>query len=173
MLKKMMLLGASIAAFVAIAAPPAQAIELHEGGEALEVGAEIKLTSTDLQSVLTGIGTLKCEKVTIRGEVAENGPDLLVEWFSTETEGCTVPTTNPLLANLEIRNGDKGVATGYSVFIDGLNCSLSGYLNVTATTETDELHVAQTLVGSSWCNFTHITGTFTVETWSGTPVYFQ
>jgi len=175
MIKKLTMLAMAVGALVAFAAPAmAQADELYEktinGNVPLKVGAEITLTSTNLVTH-AGIGTLECKKVTIHGEVTKNGPTITGKEKSTTVEGCNHTITDPTAGTVELGSG-TGKTTGTSFTVDFF-CTFTGSIPFKYVTNTDEAVVTGENQLSGGCGSATMTGSFTLETKDGTPVYIS
>jgi len=169
MIKKLAMLAMAIGALVAFAAPAiAQADELTEEGVPLEVGAEVTLTSTNLVTT-SPLGTLTCKKVTIHGEVTENGPTTVKgREISTTVEGCNHTITDPTAGTLSL-SGGTGSTSGTKFVVDGL-CTFTGSIPFKYSAPTDEAIITGEKQLTSACGPGTMTGTFTIETSDGTPV---
>jgi hypothetical protein len=175
MIKKLAMLAMAVSALVAFAAPAmAQADQLYEKGPlgehiALKVGAEITLTSTNLKTE-SPLGTLTCTKVTIHGEVTENGPTTIKgKEKSTTVEGCNHTITDPTAGTVSL-GGGTGSTSGTKFVVDGL-CTFTGSIPFKYETNTDVVTVTGTKQLSSPCGSGTMTGTFTLETKDGTTVF--
>ncbi len=168
-IKKMLLLASMAMAAVAFAAPAAAQANalLTDEGSALEVGAEVTATSTNLVTV-SGVGTLECELVTIHGEVVENGPEVEIEDVATTTENCNSTITNPTAGTITLNSG-TGVADN-ATFVAGGVCDFAGNIPFSYTSGTDVLTVTGANQLSSACGPGSMSGSFTLETADGTAV---
>jgi hypothetical protein len=176
MIKKLMLLAMALSAMVAFAAPAvAQADELYEESGPLSLGAEITLTSTNLKTV-TPLGTLECEKVTIHGEVTQNGPTTITgKELSTALANCNKTITDPTAGTVSL-SGGTGSTTGTKFIAEGF-CTYTGSIPFSYETDSDVVTVTgkEQLTGSPSfpCGKGTMSGSFTIETKDGTPVYIS
>jgi hypothetical protein len=178
MIKKLMLLAVAACSLVAFAAPAAQADQLYEEGVGpLNIGAEITLTSTNLETV-TPLGTLECEEVTIHGEVTQNGPTTITgKELLTEVIGCNKEITDPTAGTVSLSKG-TGSTTGTKFIAEGF-CTYTGSITFSYTTNSDVVTVTgkEQLTGSPSfpCGKGTMSGSFTIETGdeAETPVYIS
>jgi opacity protein-like surface antigen len=174
MFKKTMLLALSAGAIIAFAAPAmAQADELVESGGTVHLakGAEVTATSTNLATVVPGVGTLTCSKVTVHGTLKKVTAPITIGQTTTEVEGCNVPVTNPEVAEIVIEGG-SGEGSGVSFTADlSPSCMLGGTVAFTYTTNSDVLSIAGSiLTGTCGGGQGTISGSFTLETANGTAI---
>ena len=167
MIKKLTLLAMAITALVAFAAPAAaQAAEAKEGANKLAIGSKITLTSTNLVTH-SALGKLECAKVTIHGELTENGPTVKGKENSTTIEGCNRTITDPTAGTVSL-SGGKGSTTGTKFVVEGF-CSFTGSIPFSYVSGTD----VATITGSNqltspFCGSATMTGSFTITTSNGT-----
>lgn len=192
MLKKMMLLVASVCALVAVAAPAAaQAQQLYkiEGGThvPLAVGAEVTATSTDLTILFSGYANAEatCVKTLITGEVLENKANsarIGNTWLGFEG-GCTSPIQNQTVDKITLNANKVGLITGLEFNMMSGECHLSGnppftykHDTNTLTVPATELQMEQSGWTPGWCYYYNkaiMTASFTLTTPTGTPVYIE
>jgi hypothetical protein len=182
MLKKMMLLALSVGALLAFAAPVAQGQELYElDGEehvSLGVGAKVTATSTNLVTTLTATGSeVQCAHVTIHGEVTENGATGSKIGNNTIShKECNTAVSNPSVGGITISPNTTGVAHSWTRLSGP--CDFTGNIPFIYATNSDTLTVTTDPVTndqlfSPICGHAKTTGSFTLETNDGTPVFIS
>lgn len=171
MLRKTMLLALSVGALIAFAAPTVASAQLKENGVDLAVGAEVTATSTNLETLATGLGVnLTCEIVTLHLKVERNNPgDMELSDVATTIEGCTSPITNPTAGTVTL-GGGVGIAHDATFIAAGV-CHFEGdipfsYNKAGGTT----LTVTGTEQFDGNCGKGDMKGDFHLETSDGTPV---
>jgi hypothetical protein len=173
MLKKMMLLAMAVGAIAAFAAPAmAQAsVELSDSEGTLPIGAEVTATSHNLVTFSPVLGTLTCERVTIHGDVTENGESSIhIEETNTETEGCSpAPITIAESGDITIEEGGTGLAEE-SLFQVAGACNFEGSPGFAYETNTDEIEIAGEFQFNGNCGPGDMSGNFTLETSDGSPI---
>jgi hypothetical protein len=174
MIKKMMLLALAVGALVAFAAPAAQADELYEEESgALEVGAEVTATSTNLTQTWTGVGkTLTCQEVILHLGVDENGPESIhLSTLAATSIGCSAPFSKVTSGTITL-GGGTGLATGWTFLASGV-CDFAGNIPLSYATNSDVLNITGTSQLNGNCGPSDMTGSFTLTTGTGTPVYIS
>jgi hypothetical protein len=201
-IKKMLLLAGMALAAIAFAAPAvAQAeITLTDNGEPLPDGAKVTATSENLETH-TANGSIQCEKVTLHFEVTTNGHEhvVLAPLGEMSALNCSVNGVVPITmtdgtvtSDLTFDTwgtGEADATVTFDIFPQGdpgpfLPCHFQtedppdgdGPLHLQATDGTDIIHLDGVLIetGTPGCAAeSDITGTFTMETTSGTPIIFD
>lgn len=119
MVKKTTMLALTICALLTAAPATVSATELIEGGNPLEVGSIVRLTSTNVE-VTTAVGALHCELIAEVAEVEENGPAVGLDALFVEIEGCGL-TSPPVAVKI------TDLSFGFFEFEEGVGLSESIY----------------------------------------------
>lgn len=172
MIKKMMLLALSVGALAAFAVPTVASAQLKEGGVALKTGVEVTATSTNLETVATGLGTkLTCKLVTIHMKLVKNNAGangVEATNVATTTSECSSPITVANAGTIDLGAG-VGVATGATFLVSGV-CDFTGNIPFSYVSGTSTLTVTGTSQFNGNCGAGDMTGSFTLETSNGTPI---
>lgn len=187
MIKKLAMLVMALAAFTALAAPGfASAAELKESGSLVSVPNTIQLTSgtnvfaSNSLETETELGTLKCQQITLTGELTQNSSGVVKGGNGTgTTSGCTLegePFTVAEIAINSIEASSKGNTASFSFvaefFGGSLVCKWGGTGNFTYTSGSSEATLGATALtpNEEVCGNASIAGKLKLETTNGTAL---
>jgi hypothetical protein len=161
-----LLVGLMAMAFVALPAMASAAPQLtNPDGTTVAVGTTLTATSTNATTVLTKIGTLRCEEVIVHGVVTENsGTSVKIKMDEPNVDsaaGCflneeTPVAIKPTLNSISLTASSKTAVFGFT----GGGLTESSMSTVTYTSPATSIHVEGPVTGTASGNFS---GDFTIE----------
>jgi hypothetical protein len=182
MFKKLSLMMAAVAVLAFAVPAVASAASLTEGSTELAVGARVVGTGTDIILTSNLLGTITCEKITLKGTVTQNSGGVAKGSGVAEKPGQTgcrrgtneVIVTSVTLNELFTNTTESYVSFETTLDIGPTECTYVG-TKVKGTVDfgTDLITFSEAtgVAGKqAACGTAKLDGTFTLETENGTPI---